>query len=304
MCRFLIRHRMARVFSAPMSVQERRERIHKLSTSPHRTDVKSREAKLGGCRIRWLESVDTNDSDPVLLYVHGGAFVTGSPETHVHLPAHLAHTAGMRVLLPAYRLAPEHTYPAASDDVLRVYEALLQTLPNGVPVILSGDSAGGLIALQTLLRLRDARGPLPAGLLLFSPITDAVRFDGATYDTEARNDPWFTRDVLRPLVAMYAPDADPQELALCPKRADLTGFPPMHVEVGENEVLRSDSEDLVLQAQRHGVHASLHCEPNMWHVYASLAPVVPEATVAVTRVARWLMDCADGRLAGAQARAS
>lgn len=289
--RLIVRHKIASVFAPDVPIEERRRRVRKMTDgTPLIAGMVAEDGQMGGCDVTWVEPEDEalRASGPVLLHLHGGAFVVGSPRTHMFMPARLALGAGMRLLLPAYGLAPENPYPAAPQDVVRVYEALLAALPDGHAVVLSGDSAGGLVALQALLALREAGVPLPIATLLFSPLADVRDFDGESYTSAEKDDPMFDRDTLATFAKLYTVDADPSDPALCPKRADLTGLPPMRIDVGEHEVLRSDAEDLAVRAEACGVSASVHCEPGLWHGYAGWVPLLPEADTAIARNVDWL----------------
>jgi len=214
--------------------------------------------------------------DRVLLYLHGGAWVMGSPRTHRVLVADLARRAGVRALSIDYRLAPEHPYPAALDDAVAAYEWLLAGGIKPARIVVAGDSAGGNLALALLLRLRDAGTPLPAGAVLLSPVTD-LELGGASHATRKAVDPFFARADLRPFIAQYAGAHDLREPYLSPLWADLRGLSPLLIHVGDHEVLRDDAVRLGERARAAGVEAWTVVWPGMTHVFQLQTLLLPEA---------------------------
>jgi acetyl esterase/lipase len=231
--------------------------------------------RAGGVPGEWLIPKGAPE-DRVLLYLHGGAWVMGSPRTHRALVADLARRAGLRALSLDYRLAPEHPYPAALDDAVAGYERLLA---NGIEpgrIVVAGDSAGGNLALALLLRLRDAGTPLPAAAALLSPVTD-LELGGASHATRKALDPFFARADLRPFIVSYVGVHDPGEPYLSPLGADLRGLPPLLIHVGDHEILLDDAVRLGERARAAGVDARTVVWPGMMHVFQIQAPFLPEA---------------------------
>jgi cation diffusion facilitator CzcD-associated flavoprotein CzcO/acetyl esterase/lipase len=227
-----------------------------------------------------------------VLYLHGGGFVTGSPRTFRGLAAALSWATGAVVHLVDYRLAPEHPYPAALDDTLAAYRALLAT---GIPadrVVLAGDSAGGNLALSAALRLRDQGEPLPAGLVLISPWLD-LALTGRSVTEQARADPELRASWLRACARAYlggdlaaAPDTSPDT---SPLGADPTGLPPLHVVAGTDEVLVSDADRLAERAAAAGVPVTYQRWPGMWHdfpVFTGLLAAADEAVEGIGATVR------------------
>ena len=187
-----------------------------------------------------------------------------------------------------YRLAPEHPHPAAVDDAVAAYRWL--TTDGGIAperVVLCGDSAGGGLAVATLLALRDAGDPLPAGAALISPWTD-LTFSGASHDTRLDVDPMCSRTSLSPSVEAYVGDGDPKAPLVSPAHADLAGLPPLLIHVGDHETLLDDSTMLAERAAAAGVDVELWVAPEMIHVWHVFAGMVPESDVALATLGRWI----------------
>lgn len=218
----------------------------------------------------------------MLLYLHGGAYVAYSPRSHRELAARLGRAAGCAVLVPDYRLAPEHPHPAAVEDALA---ALGRLREQGRAVVLAGDSAGGGLALAVAQRLRAQGLPQPAGIALLSPWTD-LGLSGPSVQ-EVRDDPTLDAERLRGAGLAYAAGADPLGPELSPAYADLTGLPPLHVEVGSGEILLSDSLRLAEAARTAGVEVALEVGEDLPHVFQVFA-TTPEAVASTDRVGAFL----------------
>lgn len=222
-----------------------------------------------------------------LLYFHGGGYVFGSPRTHAHMVASLARRAGLRAWLPAYRLAPEHPFPAALEDALIAYHALLE---QGVPagrIILGGDSAGGGLALALLGRLCAEDAPRPAGLFAFSPLTD-LTFSGESYYRNARADVLLpaTRD--RELVAMYLRDADPAQPGASPLFARFDGAPPVFLAASDTEILLDDTRRMAAALDAQGVEVATSIKGGLPHVWPFFWRFLPEARDTLRQTAAWI----------------
>ena len=223
-----------------------------------------------------------------ILYFHGGAYVIGSPQTALSLTANLVARTGFRALSLDYRLAPEHPFPAAIEDTLSAYRALLDSGEDPAAVAFAGDSAGGGLTVTTCLAARDAGLPLPAAIVALSPGFDATR-SGESIDTKAGIDPLFTRESLDHTGAMYLAGQDPRQPMLSPAvLADLTGFPPMLLQAGTNELLLDDSTRMAARARAAGVDVILDITAGVPHVFQSYAGVLDEADQALDRAALFL----------------
>src|SRR5690606_5115440 len=193
----------------------------------------------------------TPKGSATVLYLHGGGFCTGSARTHRSLTTRLA-ASGMTVWVPEYRLAPEHPQPAAVEDALACYRALRQQGLGPHQIVVCGDSAGGGLALALALRLRDAGEPMPAGLMLLSPFLDPT-LSGETIRSASELDPMLNAAWLKQAVHWYAPGFKGPHLL----DADLHGLPPMLIQVGDLEILESDSSRLHARAAHCGVPCRL-----------------------------------------------
>jgi acetyl esterase/lipase len=222
-------------------------------------------------------------ADRHLLYLHGGAFVVGSPRSHIAMAAVVARLANATATVVEYRLAPEHRYPAAVDDCVAAYRALAAEV-DPATITVAGDSAGGNAALATLIALRDAGEPLPGAAYLLSPWTDLTG-SGESVRTHAAVDPMFVDPDIPHAGRVYAGDTPLDDPGVSPLFADLGGLPPMLIQTGLDEVLLSDSTRLAERARASGVDVTLDLAPGMWHVYQSFVRVVPEAREALTRAA-------------------
>jgi acetyl esterase/lipase len=182
---------------------------------------------------------------PLILYIHGGGFTIGSPRTHAALAGHLAAHAGMRAHLPRYRLAPEHPFPAARDDIIARYVALCETAP---PIAICGDSAGGCLALQLAQHIRDTGLPAPKALCLIGPIADLSRDPVQSHD-EAPDEMLIPPQWAERIRDVFLPGLDPRDPAISPLLGDLTGLPPTLIQAGAEEALAHDARRL---AEAHG----------------------------------------------------
>lgn len=242
-----------------------------------------------GIRNQLFAGKNAGSEAKVLLYFHGGGFISGSCTTHRDLAARLSAASGAAVLTVGYRLAPEYPYPAANEDCLTAYRWLLK---QGVPAgntMLCGDSVGATLALMTLLTLRDHGDPLPAGACLLSPHADLVHLDGDSYDSCAELDPTGSREGNQQLLQAYIGDpASDYPAQLSPLRMDLQGLPPMLIQAGQHEVLRSDAERLAEQAMGAGISVELEIWENMWCAFQLLAAMLPEAKLAIEHIGSFI----------------
>jgi acetyl esterase/lipase len=251
---------------------------------PQATGVRMERAMLAGMRCEWHRPAQT--SCGVVLYLHGGGFVLGGANTHRALISHLAQQANMAVVAIDYRRSPEHPFPAARDDALRAYQALLDGGHSPHQIVIAGDSAGGNLSLITGLRLREVGLPQPAAYVCFSPVTD---FTGAQLHTPLAGDPLIHPAWLAQVLALYVPEGlardDP---ALSPVFADCRGLAPLLIQVGEDEVLLNDSLRMAEQARADGVDVVLQRFPGLWHVFQAQAGLLRVADRALADVAIFL----------------
>ncbi|WP_240970487.1 alpha/beta hydrolase [Actinacidiphila epipremni] len=253
---------------------------------PAPAGVTTRRTHLGGRPA--LELTPEGASETArLLYLHGGGYVIGSPDTHAGIVGELARRAGLRALSLDYRLAPEHPFPAAVDDGLAAYRALLDAGTDPARLVLAGDSAGAGLAVATLLAARAAGLPQPAAAALFSPFTD-LTLSGESIRTKEAVDPIFTADALRAYADLYAGAGDRAHPLASPLFADLTGLPPLLVQVGTHEVLLDDATRLAARASAADIDVTLDVHAGLSHVFQNRYDTLPEAAAALTAAARFL----------------
>jgi epsilon-lactone hydrolase len=253
-------------------------------------DATVSEVDAGGVPARWITFADAGaDAGHVLLYLHGGGYQLGSFRSHGELASRLGRASGRRVLLPEYRLAPEHPFPAAIDDVLAVWRWLrtAQGLA-GSAVAVAGDSAGGGLAVALMTALRDGGEDLPAAAVLMSPWTD-LSFSGASMTERIDEDPILTPDEIRAFAATYLAGADPRAPLASPLFARLDGLPPLLIQVGTAELLLSDSEELGRSATAAGVDVTTAAREGLPHVYQAMADT-PEAVEATDQAGTFLRE--------------
>lgn len=272
---------------APPTLEERRAafapagRLH-----PVPDDVLVTEATVGGVPAHWL-AAPAADTGRVLVFLHGGGYQLGSLRSDGELAARLGRASGMRVLFPEYRLAPEHPFPAAIDDVLAVWRWLRadQDL-SARSIAVAGDSAGGGLTVSLLVALRDAGEALPAAAALMSPTVDLTG-SGASMSERADQDPFSTPTMLGQFNSDYLAGADPKTPLASPLFASLVGLPPLLVQAGTADLLLSDSERLASAAAEAGVDVTLQIREGLPHVYQILLGT-PEAAEATDEIGKFL----------------
>ncbi|GLK55270.1 acetyl esterase/lipase [Methylopila capsulata] len=222
-----------------------------------------------------------------ILYLHGGAFVAGSPRTHRGVAGRLARGAQAETIVPDYRLAPEHPHPASLEDSLAVYRALLDRGQSPAAIALAGDSAGGNLVFALLLRLKAEGLPLPAAAVALSPFVD-MSGEGESMRKNALLDPFLEVACLPTVVDAYAPGRDVRDPSLSPLYGDLRGLPPCLIQCGGDEILRDDSVRMHRALLAAGVAAELEVWPKMPHVWQAFARFLPEARSAIRRISSFL----------------
>ncbi len=253
----------------------------------------------GSCPLAglWVEDDAVAAEDRVVLHLHGGAYLMGSPRTHLGMAASLSRTARCPVLLPDYRLAPEHVFPAALDDAVAAYRWLTEErgfAPKRIAI--TGDSSGGGLGLALLVRLRDEGHELPACFVGFSPWTDLAGTGNSLRELDEL-DPWLSAAMVAPAARAYAGETPLEDPLLSPLYADLTGLPPILIHVGSHEILLDDARRQVERARAAGVDASVGVFEEMWHVFVAF-PGLPETRRALREAGAFIRRCtatADGR---------
>jgi len=256
---------------------------------PRASGVAVESTELGGIPVDRLRPKEARD-DKVLLYLHGGAYILGSRRTHRQLVTHMARAAGVTAVVPEYRLAPEHPWPAAIEDSVAVYRSLVSRGTRPEDIVIAGDSAGGGLAVATLLSLRHAGDALPAAAVLLSPFLD-VTASGESAKTRAEQDPWFNVSDMAVVARYYCPDETQWHNPLVsPVFANVAGLPPMLIQVGDDEILLSDSTRFANKLEAAGVAVDLEVWPEMWHVFPMFVSKMPEGKQAVRRIGAYIRE--------------
>jgi monoterpene epsilon-lactone hydrolase len=270
--------------SETLTLAERRtqyERAERVFPVP--PDVKVEKVEIGGVPAERLTPAATRDG-AVVLYLHGGGYCIGSPRSHRHLAAAIGIATAAAVVLPDYRLAPEHPFPAAVDDAVATYRALLAEGVSASRLVIVGDSAGGGLTVATLLALRDAGVPLPAAGVCLSPWVD-LACGGQSYETRAAADPIVKRASVGEMARAYLGGRDAKTPLASPLYADLSGLPPLLIQVGSDEVLLDDAVALAERAKAAGVPTTLEVWDAMIHVWPWFLGMLDEAEAAITAIA-------------------
>lgn len=250
--------------------------------------VTCEQVTAGGVDGEWI-SVANVPQDKAVLYFHGGGFRIGSVASHRDLIAQIAVACGCRVLAINYRLAPEHRFPAALDDVLAAYDWMLGQGFEPGNIAFTGDSAGGNLALAAMLALRERNRPLPVAAVLMSPWTDLAA-TGASYVSRAEVDPIHQRPMILALAKNYlGGEGDPCNPLVSPLYADLTDLPPLLIQVGDRETVLDDSVMLAEKARAAGIEVDLQVWDGMIHVFQMFGAELPEAHRAIAEIA-WFLD--------------
>ncbi|KQR77222.1 alpha/beta hydrolase [Burkholderia sp. Leaf177] len=272
----------------PLPVEEMREGFSKMmGRFPVSDEVTQVPIELAG-RQAVLVEPKSGARSGTILYFHGGSFSLGSPQTAMCLTAELVRRTSVRAISFDYRLAPEHPFPVGIEDCLAAYRSLLDDGIDPSSVVFAGDSAGGGLTVTTSLSARDAGVPLPAALVAFSPGLDHTR-SGATMITKEGVDPFFTREGMGHTGAMYLAGKNPDSPLLAPAvHADLSGFPPILLQVGTNELLLDDSVRLATRARDAGVDVILDITADVPHVFQAFTGMLEEADYALDRAALFI----------------
>src|SRR5712691_12852449 len=274
-------------FPAGSDVSEQRRLLRELlSAQPPPADVTVTRAVLGGVPVGEI-TVDGVEPRQVVLYFHGGVYVMGDAFLAADLASQVARRTRAKAISVDYRLAPEHPYPAAVDDALAAYQALLQGGTAPSDIAFAGESAGGGLAIATLVNARDHGLPRPAAAFVMSPYAGLI-LAGATMDTRREADPLLSPQALQARVADYTSGQDAALGLISPVFAGLTGLPPLIIQAGTHEVLLDDAIRLARQAATADVEVTLDITPGVPHVFQTFYPILDEATAALDRAGQLL----------------
>ncbi len=269
-------------------VADMRARLDKIARFLKRAFGVAVEATtVNGLYAEWLRPKAAR-ADKVLLYLHGGAYLVGSCRTHRQMVSHIARAGGVQALVPEYRLAPEHPFPAAIEDAVGVYRWLLANGFSADNIFIAGDSAGGGLTVATLLELRHGGFPMPAAVVLLSPFLD-VTASGESATTRADQDPWFDAKDMAVVTDNYCPPGtDLKNPLVSPVFANVAGLPPTYIQVGDDEILLSDSTRFADKMKEAGLDAEIEVWPEMWHVFQLFIGKMPESRRAIKRIGAYL----------------
>lgn len=284
--RLALKYYIAPRFNPMMPLAEQRALQAKLNRQAKLpAGVAMQKVNAWGTAAEWLCAPGVNE-EQVILYLHGG-LTSGLSNAHRDLAARLSRASRAWVLLPEYRLAPEHPFPAALEDVITVYHWLLAEGFEPRNIVVAGDFAGAGLGLSLLVSLRDTNMPLPAAYVALSPWYD-LDFTGESYQTNAQLDPVLQEVSLRRMAGYYLGENNPRSPLVSPLYAGLRGLPPMFIQVGSDELLLSDALRVAARAKASDVEIELEVGEGLWHGWPMAGSNVPEARQAVNRLATFI----------------
>jgi monoterpene epsilon-lactone hydrolase len=282
-------------FPVGSDVNEQRRLLRQaISAQPLPAEVSVTAAALGGVPTAEI-TVDGIEPRHVVLYFHGGVYVMGDAFLAADLASQVGRRTHAKVISVDYRLAPEHPYPAAVDDALAAYHALLHNEVDPSDIVFAGESAGGGLVVATLVNARDHGLPLPAAAFVMSPYVD-LTLAGSTMETKREVDPLLSRELIEARVADYTAGQDRALALISPIFADLSGLPPLIIQAGTHEVLLDDAVRLAQQAATVDVEVTLDITPQVPHVFQAYHAILDEAVAALDRAGQFL----SAQLAGAE----
>lgn len=241
---------------------------------------------LAGLHTEWYRPAQTTPGK-VFLYLHGGAYALGSCDSHRPLVTHIARAGHVDAVMPEYRLAPENPFPAGLADAVEVYRVLLDRGYDADDIIIGGDSAGGGLSVAMMLQLRHEGLPLPKAAILLSPFLD-MSASGESAETRAARDPWFHPKEIDIVIQYYCPDEDVRNPLLSPVFANVSGLPPTLIQVGDDEILLSDSMRFADKLEAAGIDVELEVFPELWHVFQLFVGAMPESKAAISKIGTYI----------------
>jgi len=268
---------------AKHSVETTRKRLHKfMMMNKPPESVSFEKVNCDGVLAEWNIPKNVTNSG-VILYIHGGAYVSCSISTHRPLVARIARASKTKALSIEYRYAPEHPFPAGLDDAVKTYHWLLKQGYDPTKIVITGDSAGGGLAIATLLRLRDEQTPLPAAGVCMSPWIDLE----CSQDSGVRladKDPMLNAEAGKIFAKLYAGHESLRHPYISPYYADLKGLPPLFIQVSDSEIVLDENVNFEKKAKAAGVEIQFEIWKNMVHVWQGFAPILPEAIEAIKKI--------------------
>jgi phosphinothricin tripeptide acetyl hydrolase len=283
-----VRRHLAKVPSLDaLPLEEQRVQYERAEQAfPVPADVDIDRVRARGVPSEWL-TVRGESARAAILYLHGGGYCIGSPRSHRHLAAAIAAAADASALLPDYRLAPEHPFPAAVDDAVAAYRWLLDRNVAPARIVIAGDSAGGGLTVATLLALRDGGLPKPAAGVCISPWVD-LTCSLPSHTSRKAVDPIVTREAVGKMAVAYLGATAPTTPLASPLYAELRALPPLLIQVGDDEVLLDDSVQLAERARAAGVDVTLEVWPQMIHVWHWFFPMLDDGQRAIDRIGEFI----------------
>ena len=264
-----------------VTVATQRKRLDLLRFTPMPGGIKERSTELAGIDTRQLTPTPCYGA---ILYLHGGAYCTGSPDSHREMVARIARTTEREAFILNYRLAPEHPYPAALDDAMAAYTDLLSRHQD---IVLVGDSAGGGLAMALAERISQTDYAQPNAMVLLSPWCD-LTCSGPTMESNRRIDPMLHPDWLTSSAAMYAAESAKDEPGISPLFGDMSGYPRTLIQIGSDEILLSDATRAEAAMKEAGVDVTLQVSEGMWHVFQFHAAILKSSKKAVYKIGNFL----------------
>ena len=284
--KYHVRRREAKARNLGLTLENQRKQFEDLATrGTPPGGMFSVSVVANGVPCEWVKTAKGTDAHTI-FFLHGGSYTHGSIPSHRSLAARLAEASGGRALVVGYRLAPEAPYPAALDDALRAYAWLLKRVPHK-KILFAGDSAGGGLALATMLKLRDEKTPLPAAAALLCPWVD-LECTSASYATLAGQDPVLRKEALLESAGHYLQQGNPRDPLASPLHGNLKGLPPLFIQLGTLDSLLDEGEQLAVKAREAGVKVELDVWKGMihdWHIFGSR---LPEAGKAIRKVGAFI----------------
>ncbi len=271
-------------------IARRRMDVTARTFAPKRHGCAIARAVIGAVPVEHVVTqIQPPEPAPRVLYLHGGAFAMGSPATHRPITTAIAHRAGARVVACDYRLTPEHPWPAGLEDAVSVYDGMLTMGTPAGRIVLAGDSAGGNLVLSTLHAIKRRGLPMPAGAVCLSPWCDLAGRSRSVI-TNATREAMLPAELLPDMARLYAGSEDLTEPTISPLYGDFTGFPPLLLHVGSEEILTDDAVRLHDAAAAAGASSTLTVWPGLPHVFHIFARVLPEARAALDEISRFIRD--------------
>ncbi len=280
-----LRLTVKKVFTKSGDLVKERKTMDRMSAMSVKSGARRLDA-LGGVPGEWHEAL-LGSKETVILYLHGGGYVVGSPVSHRGLASHLANLAQARVFILDYRRAPEHPFPSALEDAISAYKDLLEQGKKPENIVIAGDSAGGGLSLSLMVALKDQGLPLPAAGVCLSPWVD-LSFSGDSMVSNAKADAILSKASLAWLAEQYLGEVAADDPQVSPLFADLRGLPPLLIQVGSDEVLLDDAIRLNKQAKKAGVDSTLEVWDGQVHVWQLMSKLIPEAHQAMRSIGTFI----------------